>query len=72
MLRNPSIIIFDEPTSALDKENKDKIVSTIKSLGKDKTIIIISHDQIDSSFRKIALKQGEVDYEQKDFYGWES
>lgn len=72
MLRNPSIIIFDEPTSALDKENKDKIVSTIKSLGKDKTIIIISHDQIDSGFRKIAMKQGEVDYEQKDFYGWES
>jgi len=72
MLRNPSIIIFDEPTSALDKENKDKIVSTIKSLGKEKTIIIISHDQIDSGFRKIAMKQGEVDYEQKDFYGWES
>ena len=72
MLRNPSIIIFDEPTSALDKENKDKIVSTIKSLGKEKTIIIISHDQIDSGFRKIAMKQGVVDYEQKDFYGWES
>lgn len=60
MLRNPSILIFDEPTSALDKENKQIILNAIKKIGKDKTVIIISHDQIDYDFRKIELKQGKV------------
>ena len=60
MLRNPSIIIFDEPTSALDKKNKQNIIEIIKKIGKDKTILIISHDEIDSGFRQIQMKQGEI------------
>jgi ABC-type multidrug transport system fused ATPase/permease subunit len=60
MLRDSKIIIFDEPTSALDQENKSKIVSMIKEIGKNKTILIVSHDNIDSDFRKITMKQGEV------------
>ena len=63
MLRNSSIIILDEPTSALDKKNKEKIVNVIEELGKDKTIIIISHDVISPSFRKITMKQGELSNE---------
>ena len=70
ILRNPSIIIFDEPTSALDKENKMNIINTIKYIGKDKTILIITHDSIDSSFRKVLLHQGEIEYEEQDFDGW--
>ncbi len=60
MLRSPEIIIFDEPTSALDKKNKQNIIQVIKEVGKDKTILIISHDDIDPSFRKVILKQGEL------------
>lgn len=60
MLRDPSIIIFDEPTSALDKKNKDNIIDVIKEIGKEKTILIISHDDIDPSIRKIVMKQGQV------------
>lgn len=60
MLREPSILIFDEPTSALDKNNKQIIIDAIKKVGKDKTIIIITHDQIDNDFRKIELKQGKL------------
>lgn len=60
MLRNTDIIIFDEPTSALDKKNKENIIRIIKEIGKNKTIIIISHDDVDDSFRKIVMKQGEV------------
>jgi len=60
MLRDPAIIIFDEPTSALDKKNKDNIIDVIKEIGKEKTILIISHDDIDPSMRKIVMKQGEV------------
>ena len=63
MLRNPSIIILDEPTSALDKKNKEKIIHVIKELGKQKTIIIISHDDVDPSFRKITMNQGQVSKE---------
>ena len=60
MLREPSILIFDEPTSALDKNNKQIIIDAIKKVGKDKTIIIITHDQIDNDFRKIELTQGKL------------
>jgi ABC-type multidrug transport system fused ATPase/permease subunit len=60
MLRDPAIIIFDEPTSALDKKNKDNIINVIKEIGREKTILIISHDDIDPSIRKIVMKQGEV------------
>ena len=60
MLRDSKIIIFDEPTSALDQDNKHKIISMIKEIGKNKTILIVSHDNIDSEFRKITMKQGEV------------
>lgn len=45
------ILILDEPTSMLDEKNRDKILSNITELKKDKTIILISHD---SAFRKIA------------------
>ena len=41
-------------------KNKENIVNMIKEIGKNKTILIISHDDIDSSFRKITMKQGEV------------
>jgi ABC-type multidrug transport system fused ATPase/permease subunit len=60
MLRDPSILIFDEPTSALDQNNKQIIIDTIKGVGKSKTVIIITHDQIDNEFRKIELKQGKL------------
>ena len=71
MLRNTAIIVFDEPTSALDKINKKKIMNVIKEVGKNKTIIIISHDDIDSSFRKIQMKQGEIiEQHDKHFFGW--
>ena len=45
------ILILDEPTSMLDEKNRDKILSNLKELKKNKTIILISHDSV---FRKIA------------------
>ena len=70
MLRNSSIIIFDEPTSALDKKNKQKITELIKNVGKNKTVIIVSHDDIDSEFRKIEFKQGEIISNSNSFFPW--
>ena len=70
MLRNPSIIMFDEPTSALDKKNKENIIRVIKEIGKDKTILIISHDEIDPEMRKIVMKQGEIINETQQSFGF--
>lgn len=39
-----NIILFDEPTSALDKENIDGLVTIIKQLKEEKTVLIITHD----------------------------
>lgn len=43
LLYDPEIIICDESTSSLDSENEKAIVSTIKHMQKEKTIITIAH-----------------------------
>ena len=58
--RPSAILILDEPTSALDPENKIAMISTIKKLSIGKTVIIVSHDDIDPAFRKISMKNGRV------------
>lgn len=60
VLRNPSILLLDEPTASLDQEHKHIILDVLKKIGRDKTIIIISHDSIGDGFRKIELNQGEL------------
>jgi len=54
------IIVMDEPTASLDQENKELLIKTIHKLTIGKTLIIISHDQIDSQFRKIEFKDGKI------------
>lgn len=43
--KNPELIILDEPTASLDKETKDLFVYLMNTMLKDKTIVIITHDQ---------------------------
>ena len=43
LYRNASIIILDEPTNALDKETEKLVMDSILNLGKDVTLIMISH-----------------------------
>jgi ABC-type multidrug transport system fused ATPase/permease subunit len=60
-LLNPApILIMDEPTSALDPTNKQLINSIIKKTSIGKTVIIVSHDKIDPSFRKIQFEDGKL------------
>ena len=61
LLRDMSIIIMDEPTSSLDKTNKQKIYNIIEEIGINKTIIIISHDDVSIGYRKVLMKNGNVE-----------
>lgn len=44
LYKNSPVIILDEPTSSLDRDNSKSIMEVLKSI-KNKTIIIISHDE---------------------------
>jgi len=44
-LRDTDVFIFDEATSALDRHSEGIIHDAIKSIGDDKTVIIVSHRQ---------------------------
>lgn len=52
LTQETNIILADEPTGALDRENSDNIMKLLKDLNKnfDKTIIIVTHDDLVSSF----------------------
>lgn len=44
IFNNPKIILCDEPTESLDAENKDKVLTLLKFLAKDRVVIVSSHD----------------------------
>jgi len=44
LYHEPELLILDETTNALDKETEKKIMQTIFKFKKDKTIIIVSHN----------------------------
>jgi ABC-type bacteriocin/lantibiotic exporter with double-glycine peptidase domain len=44
LLQNKKILLLDEPTSALDIEMKKIFITFIKNI-KNKTILIVTHDQ---------------------------
>lgn len=58
--RQCRILVLDEPTASLDPENKETMIRIIQKLSMGKTVIIVSHDNIDSSFRKIKMHQGRL------------
>jgi ABC-type multidrug transport system fused ATPase/permease subunit len=60
LLSPASILIMDEPTSALDPNNKKLINSIINKISVGKTVIIVSHDKIDSGFRQIKFTDGKL------------
>ena len=60
ILKNAPILVLDEATAFADPENEYKMQQALKSLIKDKTVIIIAHrlSSIVSSDRIIILKDG--------------
>lgn len=42
-LHNAPLLLLDEPTSNLDSLNESIILKSLKELGNDKTIVLVSH-----------------------------
>lgn len=63
LMGNPEVLILDEPTVGLDPKQIIEIRNLIKSLGKDKTIILSSHILPEVSAvceRLIIINKGEI------------
>lgn len=68
IVKNPNIIIADEPTGNLDSKNSVEIMNIIKSISKDRLVILVTHEINLANFyasRIIELSDGAVikDYE---------
>jgi len=63
LVKNPEIIMADEPTGALDSVTGRQVFDTLKSLSKDKLVLIVSHDREFSELyadRIIELADGKI------------
>jgi ABC-type bacteriocin/lantibiotic exporter with double-glycine peptidase domain len=60
LFRPSYILVLDEPTASLDPENKKIMISIIQKMSVGKTVIIVSHDDIDASFRKVQFNEGRM------------
>jgi len=63
LIHNPDILVLDEPTEGLDPNQRAEIRSLIKSLGKDKTVIISTHvmQEVEAMCSRIILiNKGEI------------
>ena len=70
LVKNPDIILADEPTGNLDSKNTIEIMNIIKSISKDKLVILVTHEVELAKFyatRIIEVVDGtiEKDYENK-------
>ena len=63
LVKNPNIILADEPTGNLDSKNSLEIMKIIKSISKDRLVILVTHEVNLAKFyadRIIELKDGTV------------
>jgi subfamily B ATP-binding cassette protein MsbA len=63
LVNEPAILLLDEPTSMLDHENKALIGRVIRTIARNRTIIIASHDPFLREMADIAveLNEGKVE-----------
>ena len=70
LVKNPDIILADEPTGNLDSKNTIEIMNIIKSISKDKLVILVTHEVDLAKFyasRIIEIVDGKIekDYDNK-------
>lgn len=60
---DPSVILADEPTGALDAHNGEEVVSLLKKLSRDRSVIMVTHNRALAekyADRLITLKGGRI------------
>lgn len=63
MIHNPEVLILDEPTTGLDPNQLEEIRSLIKTIGKEKTIMLSTHimQEVEAICDKtIIINQGKI------------
>ncbi|MBR3201129.1 MAG: ATP-binding cassette domain-containing protein [Mogibacterium sp.] len=63
IVKNPAIIIADEPTGNLDSANTLEVMNIIKSISREKLVILVTHEENLADFyadRIIRLRDGKV------------
>jgi len=62
IVTNPSILILDEPTTGLDIGLEKTLVTKLKEIVEDKTLIVITHrfTALDLVDRVIVLSEGKI------------
>lgn len=63
LVKNPNIIIADEPTGNLDSKNSIEIMNIIKTISKDKLVILVTHEKELANFyasRIIKVVDGKI------------
>ena len=63
LAKNPKIIIADEPTGNLDSKNTYDIMNIIKSISKEKLVVLVTHERhlaTQYADRIIELKDGQI------------
>lgn len=67
ILRNCPVIILDEPTASLDPNSKKQVHKMIKILGKNRTLMLITHDEdlLDGMDRLVRFDKGKIIHDEK-------
>lgn len=63
IVKNPSIVIADEPTGNLDSKNSLEIMNIIKSISKEKLVVLVTHEIDLAKFyatRIIEIQDGKI------------
>lgn len=63
IVKNPSIVIADEPTGNLDSKNSLEIMNIIKTISKEKLVILVTHEVDLANFyatRIVEVQDGKV------------
>lgn len=63
MIHNPEVLILDEPTTGLDPNQLEEIRNLIKTIGKEKTIMLSTHimQEVEAICDKtIIINQGKI------------
>lgn len=63
LVKDPHIILADEPTGALDSKTGEQLILSLKSLSKNKLVIVVTHDEemaINYGDEIIEIKDGQV------------